>query len=188
VNLLKVKRLNLGCGSQKLRGYLNVDVEKKVKPDLVHNFVLKPLPFKDGVIDEVVMFHTIEHIRKLFHETVFTEVYRVLRPGGLFIVSYPDFAETASRWLNNFQGKRKFWEHTIFGLQGYKSDYHVCAVTPIELEQLLKLVGFSRTDSKPEKGQEFNKVTFAIKPKKPVNRAYEAQVGADRLPVCIIKK
>lgn len=183
-----MKRLNLGCGSQKIKGYINIDSEKNVKPDLVHDFVRKRLPFKDGEVDEVVLFHTIEHIRKLYHGSVFKEIHRILKPGGLLIVSYPDFAETASRWLNNFQGKREFWEHTIFGLQGYKSDFHVCAVTPLELEQLLQLIGFSSTHSKPEKGQEFNKVTFAIKPKKARQQDYESLVGQDKLPVCILKR
>ncbi|HWY36413.1 MAG TPA: methyltransferase domain-containing protein, partial [Nitrosopumilaceae archaeon] len=175
--------------SQKLKSYINIDVEQKCKPNKVLDFVRKPLPYKDGSIDEVVLFHTIEHIQKKFHFSLFKSIFRVLKIGGSFIVSYPDLVETATRWLKNYQGKRDFWENTIFGLQGYKSDFHVCAVTPIELEQTLRLVGFDKLKTKPEPiPNEFNKVTFAVKPKKSLNKNYESLVGSEQIPVCIIKK
>jgi SAM-dependent methyltransferase len=48
----------------------------------------RSLPVTDGICDVVVSFETIEHFgeQKLFLE----EVHRVLRPGGLLIVSTPD--------------------------------------------------------------------------------------------------
>lgn len=46
------------------------------------------LPLDDAAVDVVVSFETLEHIRE--HEDFVAEVRRVLRPGGLFIVSSPD--------------------------------------------------------------------------------------------------
>lgn len=50
--------------------------------------VVPPLPFADESFDCVVSFQVIEHIK---HDKEFVkEVFRVLRPGGRFIVSTPN--------------------------------------------------------------------------------------------------
>jgi len=49
------------------------------------------LPFADASFDVVVSFETIEHIAA--QETFVDEVRRVLRPGGLFVLSCPNKAE-----------------------------------------------------------------------------------------------
>ncbi len=46
------------------------------------------LPLADASVDVVVSFETLEHIRD--HEKFFIEIRRVLRPGGVFVVSTPD--------------------------------------------------------------------------------------------------
>jgi 2-polyprenyl-3-methyl-5-hydroxy-6-metoxy-1,4-benzoquinol methylase len=46
------------------------------------------IPSKDGQFDVVVSFETIEHHDK--HEEMMAEIKRVLRPGGLLIISSPD--------------------------------------------------------------------------------------------------
>ena len=46
------------------------------------------LPIADCSIDVVVSFETIEHLEA--HETFLAEVRRVLRPGGLLVISSPD--------------------------------------------------------------------------------------------------
>lgn len=46
------------------------------------------LPLDDASVDVVVSFETLEHVRE--HARFVAEVRRVLRPGGLFIVSTPD--------------------------------------------------------------------------------------------------
>ena len=45
------------------------------------------LPLEEASVDAVVSFETLEHIRE--HDDFVAEVKRVLRPGGLFIVSTP---------------------------------------------------------------------------------------------------
>lgn len=54
-----------------------------------------PLPFSSGMFDCVVSFQVIEHIKR---DTEFVnEVWRVLRPGGLFIVTTPNAPMSLTR-------------------------------------------------------------------------------------------
>jgi SAM-dependent methyltransferase/GR25 family glycosyltransferase involved in LPS biosynthesis len=58
------------------------------------------IPLLDNSIDVVVSFETIEHHDK--HEEMMQEVKRVLRPGGLLIISSPDkMTYTIERKFNN---------------------------------------------------------------------------------------
>mgnify|MGYP003394733203 CR=1 FL=1 len=135
-------KLNLGCGQEKLDGYINIDSEPLVKPDLVFDFVAAPLPYEKESIDEVVMFHTIEHIRKASHPLILKRIHHVLKPEGRLTISYPEFAECARRWLDNYKGERKYWEATIFGRQLHPADTHLCAMDSNEFKMVLEENGF----------------------------------------------
>ena len=47
-----------------------------------------PFPFESGYFDMVVSFETLEHV--VGQEDVIKEFYRVIRPGGLMVISTPD--------------------------------------------------------------------------------------------------
>jgi ubiquinone/menaquinone biosynthesis C-methylase UbiE len=91
-----------------------------------------PLPFEDETFDYVVSFQVIEHIKHDKH--LVSEVMRVLRPGGKFIVSTPNkpmsltrnpwhvreyTAEELSQLLSDFSsveqlgvaGNERVWEY-----------------------------------------------------------------------------
>jgi hypothetical protein len=152
-------KLNLGCGQSKIDGCVNIDVEESCKPDLVHDFTKKQLPYEDKSIEEVYLFHTIEHISKRYHASIFDEVFRVLRVGGLFYLSYPEFTKCVSNWLQNKYGKREFWEATIYGRQLYPSDFHVCILDPNELGLRLESSGFTKIVHKSEPREDYNTIT-----------------------------
>ena len=154
-------KLNLGCGSTKLNGFIGVDSFEDNKPDVLCDFTAGPLPFKDGEVDEVVMFHAIEHIRKQKHSFILNEIRRVLRIGGRLCLTYPNFWECAQRWKNNTEGQRDYWHATLFGRQLYPGDYHVCAMDSIELEILLRDLGFGSVLSRPEPRDVWNSITVA---------------------------
>jgi SAM-dependent methyltransferase len=155
-------KLNLGCGSTKLEGFTGVDSFPDNKPDVLCDFTAGPLPFKDGEVDEVVMLHTIEHIQKQKHPFILAEIRRVLRTGGKLCLTYPNFWECAQRWKNNTEGQRDYWHATMFGRQLYPSDFHVCAMDPVELGILLRDLGFGYVVSRPEPRDTWNSITVGI--------------------------
>jgi hypothetical protein len=164
----KPLKLNLGAGSNKIKGYVNVDIEPSCKPDLICNFANEPLPYKDSTVDEILLFHCIEHIRKIFHPPLIMEFWRVLKPEAALLISYPEFEQCFMNWKNNYQGQRNFWEATMFGRQAFPSDFHVCAMHTPDFERLLIQNGFTNVVASPEPRQPHNTVISCQKGKKPV--------------------
>src|SRR5436190_17104632 len=55
-------RLNLGCGGNKRAGYVNVDMVAACSPDVVFDIERLPWPWPDSSVEEVLMFHVLEHV------------------------------------------------------------------------------------------------------------------------------
>ena len=61
---LKMKeklKLHLGCGQNKIKGWINCDISPEVNPDRVIDLEGK-LPFKENSVEEVSAEHVFEHI------------------------------------------------------------------------------------------------------------------------------
>lgn len=84
-------KLNLGCGQNRLKGYVNVDKHAGLRPDVVHDLESFPWPFEDGAADEIVMFHVLEHMGAdaATFLAIIKELYRVLAPGGRLVIVVP---------------------------------------------------------------------------------------------------
>jgi SAM-dependent methyltransferase len=103
------RELLIGCGSRRektlflpdlgqsraWKGLTTLDVEARHNPDVVHDLNVTPWPFEDGVFDEVHAYEVLEHLGQQgdapsFFAT-FTEIYRVLKPGGLLFATCPSY-------------------------------------------------------------------------------------------------
>jgi len=84
-------RLNMGCGANKLPGYVNVDKFDTCAPDQVVDLEVFPWPFDDNVAEEVVFRHVLEHIGRdtQIYLDVIRELYRNCRPGALVQIMVP---------------------------------------------------------------------------------------------------
>jgi hypothetical protein len=84
-------RLNLGCGTKKREGYLNVDKIAGCSPDVVLDLERVPWPWPDNSVEEVVLIHVLEHIGRDSdtYLSVMKELYRVCRHDARIHVVVP---------------------------------------------------------------------------------------------------
>ena len=82
-------RLQLGCGTRLLDGWLNSDFSPR-SPASMRVDATEPLPFEDSTFAYVYSEHMIEHIRRPDAQRLLSEINRVLRPGGRVRISTPD--------------------------------------------------------------------------------------------------
>ena len=88
VVVLKEMRLDLGCGTRKLAGYIGVDRRPLPGVDYVWD-VRQGLPFATSGVDEVRAWHFLEELEPAERVPVMREIWRVLRPGGRFAFEVP---------------------------------------------------------------------------------------------------
>lgn len=84
-------KLNLGCGSRKLEGFLNVDNSPHCDPDLLVDLEQLPWPFESGSASEIVLSHVMEHLGQApaVYLGIVREIYRVCAPGALVRIAVP---------------------------------------------------------------------------------------------------
>lgn len=143
-------RYNIGCGDKKWKGFVNVDIEKSVKPDILMDIRHSQLPCGKGEASEIWMFHTIEHITKNNWKGIFIEFNRALKNDGVLNLAYPEFIKCVENWKNNKHDDRQYWEATLYGRQLYPGDFHVAICDTDEITGMLKDYGFGKIRSAPE--------------------------------------
>ena len=133
--------LDVGCGSSKILEALPhaVGLDLNFKPlrfrrqtnRLVVNGDVHRLPFRDGTFGAVICSEMLEHVP--FDARIFTELARVLRPGGVLLVGTPDYG----RWQWPFIE----WWYTRL-LPGAHGHDHVQRYTEASLRTRLEEFGF----------------------------------------------
>jgi len=82
-------QLNLGCGTKKLPGFVNIDIREEVNPDLIED-ITKLESIKDESVDLIYACHVLEHINFWDVRKVLIRWYDILKPGGILRLSVPD--------------------------------------------------------------------------------------------------
>ena len=80
-------KLNLGCGTTRIPGYIGVDVNRGGGADLIASATC--LPFKEGSIAEVFTSHMLEHLLGMDLDLAMREIHRTLMPQGQLPVRVP---------------------------------------------------------------------------------------------------
>lgn len=93
-------KINLGCGDEILEGYENYDLfsnDKRVKKLDLNSL---PLPFEDSSVDEIKIFHILEHLDINPLEFI-RDCRRILKPNGFLHVKLPTCSNTVGHLRYN---------------------------------------------------------------------------------------
>ena len=137
-------KLNLGCGSQVPKGWVNVDyaigarfaklpffssLNKKLNlfnvdwnKDIFIHDLTKKFPWKDNSIDVIYSSHTLEHLNKEKGRYFINECFRVLIANGIVRIVVPDLESIVTRYLNGEIGADEFLDSNELGIQS--QDYN----------------------------------------------------------------
>ena len=117
-------RINIGSGDWTNDGWTNLDYpsdwyknaqkKHKIIPYDIRN---DALPFPDNSVTSVYCSHVIEHIENKFIEHLFSEIYRVLKPGGCARICCPDaefLYQVARSDTSEFWSWRNEWYRSAY--------------------------------------------------------------------------
>lgn len=90
--------LNVGCGSVKIPGFINIDRQRGAD---VRCDVTRGLPYGDSSVDGIYSEHFIEHLRQPDIASFLRECRRVLKPGARVRIATPDLQELVADYHNN---------------------------------------------------------------------------------------
>ncbi len=81
--------LNLGCGTKRLDGYINVD--KFGQPDLRFDLETFPYPWENNSVAEIEMHHVLEHLGQQteVYLKIIQELYRICQPEAKVHITVP---------------------------------------------------------------------------------------------------
>lgn len=144
-------KLHLGCGSIIKPGYVNID---EFNPSADVKKSILELDYPDCSVELAEGYMVLEHLDLFQARKFISNIYRMLQPGGRFILEVPDL-EKVCRLILFFKDDAKYLETGAFGLRGIfgeptpnmtVGDYHKWGYTSSSLVEMLKSGGFSKCE------------------------------------------
>lgn len=127
-------RLNLGCGSDIIAGYVNVDMVQTAPEVVTHDLDVAPWPWETGSCELICALDVFEHVDKPL--VFMNEAWRVLQVGGVLQIRTPHY--TAEHAFTDPTHRRfptqHTWDYWIPGTVLYSS--HHAAYGPAEFERV----------------------------------------------------
>ncbi len=138
-------KLNLGCGSEKRPGFINIDIDDNFNPDITTD-IETGLPFGSNSVDAVIALDFLEYIS--IGKTIFVinEIWRVLKPGGTFEHITPStdgrgaFQDPTHKSFWNINSWFYFCDGQWSGQYGIESNFKIIKLSDVVSNEALKIV------------------------------------------------
>jgi len=146
-------RVHIGPGQEKyLDDWINVDANFMSADIDVWADLRNGIPFRENSVDVFYSHHVIEHLPNELLPAHFQEMYRCLKPGGIFRVGGPNgrsaakkYVEGDKEWFGDFPNYRESiggrFDNFIFC-----GGEHFTLLTPSYLEELAEDAGFPKIE------------------------------------------
>ncbi len=153
-------KFNMGCGRDRIEGYLGVDMHSDTA-DIKQDIMKLDLP--EQCADEIFASHVIEHIPQHRAPKVLEKWLATLKDGGMLVMETPDLAGLCKDYLEQDGADQHMTAMCIYGAhvdritpetqeKGALSP-HLWGYTPKSLADLCTAVGFKDIKILPVEGQ-----------------------------------
>jgi len=85
--------LNLGCDSFKLPGFINIDINPEVKPDLCINLMEIDKHYKPQSVDFIFAGHIFEHFKYEDSQNLMIKCRLILKAFRTLLIVVPDYSK-----------------------------------------------------------------------------------------------
>lgn len=161
MNKQKKVILNLGCGKTRIPDSIGVDrVLISDFVDVVHDLDVLPYPFPDAYVDEIHMYHVLEHLYNPIKKI--EEIHRILKKGGILYIRVPHFSSMGA--FTDITHVRPFGYYSFdpFLEDGYQNFYSDVRFEILERE--IKYLGLYPNKGFYEKYIHQNSCPRAVRP------------------------
>ena len=145
-------KLNIGCGNRRLPGYTGVDAVQRDAVDIIAP--AHKIPLADGVAEEVLAVHLLEHLYPWEAPAAIAEWFRLLRPGGKLVLEMPDLLKACKNIAEGLKGRKHpdqlgMW--ALYGDDRAKDPFmlHRTGYWFERLKPLVEAAGFERVTEHP---------------------------------------
>jgi predicted SAM-dependent methyltransferase len=95
-----MRLLNLGCGNNFHKDWINIDFNKTDECVITHN-LFEGMPCPDLFFDVLYHSHVLEDFNKEESKSFICECFRVLKADGIRRIAVPDLETIAKEYLSN---------------------------------------------------------------------------------------
>lgn len=124
------KKLNIGCGANQLKGWLNADFTPE-NSDVIFLDATQRYPLKDSSFDYVFSEHMIEHVPYDHGLQMLKECYRILKPGGRLRIDTPDLTKQIALFSDEKSAEQLAYINWFVGKFSHSEEvrvFHECFV------------------------------------------------------------
>lgn len=93
-------RLHLGCGPNYLAGWVNIDLNRKLKPLDLHWDLKDGLPVRDATCELIYSEHLLEHLPVDRAVALLSECRRALVPQGVVRIAMPSLEHLVAKYAS----------------------------------------------------------------------------------------
>lgn len=104
-------KLNIGAGSLLIPGYINIDIRELPGIDVVTD-VRDLSMYLDNSVDELFAKDVLEHMPRREWRIVLNEWIRVIKPGGILKIRFPDMLKLVEKFKNGGFDKNRVYGKT----------------------------------------------------------------------------
>jgi predicted SAM-dependent methyltransferase len=97
-------QLHLGCGPNHFAGWVNIDIDPSVHPDVRLDLRLG-LPVPASIATLIYSEHVLEHFSLVQGTRLLADCYRALAPGGTLRVAMPDLSALVERYSADWRAQ-----------------------------------------------------------------------------------